>query len=131
MMKKYIFAGLAIVALGSVIVQDALAQEINDGSAVVLPIEAQQCKVPNAPPPIPEVPVKDDLLKAQKGVKTFQADMIVYRECINKDAQSNELTDGNKVAITNAHNYSIDMEERVAEMFNVAVRAYKANLAKE
>jgi hypothetical protein len=77
------------------------------------------------------VPVKDDLLKAQKGVKSFQADMIVYRECINKDAQSNELTDGNKVAITEAHNYSIDKEEKVAEMFNVAVRAYKANLAKD
>jgi len=40
---------------------------------------------------------------------------------------SKDLSDGNRQAITNAHNYSVDMEERVADMFNEAVRAYKKN----
>ena len=110
----------------------ALAQEVtDDGSMVVLPIEAQECNLPSAPPPIPEAPVKADLLKAQKLMKQFQAEMIVYRTCINEDAESDELSSGNRVAISNAHNYTVDMETRVAAMFNEAVRAYKAALAEE
>ena len=110
----------------------AMALEVmDDGSRVVLPIEAQQCDLASAPAPIPEVPTKDDLLKAQKQVKLFQADMGAYRSCINMDSDSDELSSGNRQAMSNAHNYSVDMEERVAEMFNVAVRAYKANLAQD
>ena len=127
MMKKIIFAGLALMIMTPALAQDTM----EDGSMVVLPISAQQCNLPSAPPPIPEVPEKSDLLAAQKGVKRFQADMIVYRECINHEVLSEELSDGNRQAITNAHNYSVDMEERVASMFNEAVRAYKANLAKD
>ncbi len=126
-MKKFIFAGLMLIVL-----TPAMAQEVmKDGSMVVLPIPAQQCNLPSAPPPIPEVPVYDDLIKAQKGVKAFQAKMETYRACINHDVLSDELSDGNRQAITNAHNYSVDMEERVAGMFNEAVRAYKANKAKD
>ena len=125
MMKKVIFASLALMVSMTALAQDVM----EDGSRVVLPVEAQQCDLPSAPPPIPEVPEKEDLLKAQKLVKSFQADMMVYRDCINKDAESEEISLGNKQAISNAHNYSVDMETRVAEMFNVAVRAYKANQA--
>jgi hypothetical protein len=126
-MKRVIFAGLVTLVSAT-----AMAQEVmDDGSRVVLPLEAQQCDLPSAPPPIPEVPEKADLLAAQKGVKNFQADMEVYRNCIDKDADSPDLSTGNGQAISNAHNYSVDMEERVAAMFNDAVRAYKANLAKD
>lgn len=110
----------------------ATAQEVmDDGSRVVLPLETQQCALPSAPPPIPDIPEKSDLLAAQKGVKQFQADMEVYRSCVDKDADNPEMSSGNRQAISNAHNYSVDMEERVAAMFNEAVRAYKANLAKK
>jgi hypothetical protein len=126
-MKRIIFTGLMLVAMAPAMAQEAM----DDGSMVVLPIAAQQCNLPNAPPPIPEVPVKEDLLKAQKGVKGFQAAMEEYRECLNKDPNSDEQSDGNRQAINNAHNYSVEMEERVAAMFNEAVRAYKANLAKD
>ena len=126
-MKKVIFTGLLLMVSMSAMAQDVM----KDGSKVILPVEAQQCGLPSAPPPIPEVPEKADLLKAQKGVKQFQANMEVYRTCINDGADSGELTSGNEQAISNAHNYSVDMEERVANMFNEAVRAYKANLAKD
>jgi len=112
-----------LVAIAPAVAQEAM----DDGSIVVLPIPAQQCNLPNAPPPIPEVPEKADLLQAQKGVKNFQTDMEEYRACVNHDALSDELSDGNRQAITNAHNYSVEMEERVATMFNEAVRAYKKN----
>jgi len=126
-MKRSICVALVLAISLPVMAKEAT----KDGSMVVLPLEAQACNLPSAPPPIPETPVYDDLIQAQKGVKGFQADMEVYRTCINGDAPSDELSEGNRLAITNAHNYSVDMEERVAEMFNVAVRAYKANKAKD
>lgn len=125
------------LAFGLVLVQGVFAQQVvGDGSTVILPIESQSCNLPSAPPAIPDAPEKDDLLKAQKNVKDFQAAMIVYRECINLHKNNDELandpdlTDGNRQAITEAHNYSVDMEERVAAMFNEAVRAYKEGLDK-
>ena len=125
-MKRVFFAGLLMTVSMAAMGQDVMS----DGSRVILPVEAQQCDLPSAPAPIPEVPEKADLLKAQKNVKQFQTDMAVYRTCVDKDADNSDLTTGNRQAISNAHNYSVDMEERVAGMFNVAVRAYKANKAK-
>ena len=125
-MKRVIFTGLVLMVSMAAMAQDLM----EDGSRVVLPLEAQQCNLPSAPPPIADVPTKDELLKAQKYVKQFQAEMVVYRDCVNKDLESGELSTGNKQAISNAHNYSVDMEERVASMFNDAVRAYKANQVK-
>ena len=126
-MKKVIFAGLALLVSMSAMAQDVM----DDGSMVVLPIEAQNCALPSAPPPIPEEAVKADLLKAQKNVKQFQTDMQTYRDCVNQYAEGPDVTMGNEMAISNAHNYSVDMEERVATMFNEAVRDYKARTAKE
>jgi len=126
MMKKMIFAGLILMSSMAALAQDVM----DDGSMVVLPLEAQACNLPSAPPPIPDPPLKEDLLKAQKLIKQFQGEMAEYRECVNKDMDSGELTKGNKMAIGNAHDYSVDMEERVANMFNDSLRTYKANLAK-
>jgi hypothetical protein len=124
MMNRVIFAVLVMLVSAT-----AMAQQVmDDGSRVVLPLETQQCNLPAAPAPIPEVPEKSDLLKAQKGVKQFQTEMEVYRTCLDKEVGSPDLSSGNRQAISNAHNYSVDMEERVAAMFNEAVRAYKANL---
>ena len=125
-MKRVIFTGLALMVSMTAMAQDVM----DDGSMVILPIEAQECALPSAPPPIPEVPEKADLLKAQKLVKGFQTDMQDYRDCVNQYVDSPDATMGNKQAISNAHNYSVDMEERVAAMFNEAVRAYKDNMAK-
>ena len=126
-MNRVIFAGLVLL-----VSMTSMAQEVmDDGSRVVLPLETQQCGLAGAPPPIPEVPTKDDLLKAQKHIKVFQAEMEVYRACLNEDVDSGELSTGNLQAITNAHNYSVDMETRVADMFNEALQVYKAGLAKD
>ena len=101
----------------------ALAQE--DGSEIILPLEAQTCNLPSAPARIPEEPSYDDLVKAKDNVTEFQEALVVYRECLD-GSEADDLTDGNRIALNQAHNYSVEMEERVAEQFNVAVRAYKA-----
>jgi hypothetical protein len=125
MMKRVILTGLVLTASMA-----AMAQTLtDDGTRVVLPLETQSCNLPSAPPPIPEVPVKEDLLKAQKLIKVFQTEMEVYRACLDEDSGSPELTAGNQQAISNAHDYSVDMETRVAQMFNEALRAYKASQA--
>ncbi len=127
-MKKVIFiAGLALMASMTAMAQDVM----DDGSKVLLPLEAQSCALPTAPPPIPDPPTKDDMLTAQKHVKQFQADMEVYRTCLEKDSDSGNMTKGNLLAIANAHDYSVDMETRVADMFNTALHTYKANQAKQ
>ena len=126
-MKRLIFAVLMLITSTVALAQDDVT---NDGSRVVLPLNAQSCNLPSAPPPIPEPPVKDDLLKAQKFIKQFQGEMEIYRTCLDKDSESGEMTQGNLLAIANAHDYSVGMEERVATMFNEALRAYKAGLAK-
>jgi len=124
-MNRMIFAGLLLMVSTASMAQDVM----DDGSKVVLPIPSQACVLPTAPAPIPAEATRDELMLAQKGVKKFQSDMVPYRECINHDVLSDELTDGNRQAITNAHNYSVEMEERVAGMFNEAVRAYKEKQA--
>lgn len=126
-MKKILFASLALMVSVTAMAQDVM----DDGSMVILPVEAQNCNLPSAPPPIPEDADKPALINAQKNVKAFQADMQVYRDCVNQYADSPDATKGNIQAISNAHNYSVEMEERVANLFNEAVREYKARIAAE
>ena len=124
-MKTIFFASMALM-----VSMTAMAQEVmDDGSMVILPVEAQNCVLPSAPPPISEDADKPELIKAQKLVKGFQTDMQTYRDCVNQYTNSPDVSKGNMQAIANAHNYSVEMEERVANMFNEAVRAYKKRLA--
>jgi hypothetical protein len=109
------------------LVSSATAQ--NDGSAVVLPLEAQTCDLPSAPPRIPEDADYDALVKAKKNVNDFQAAMVLYRGCLDNAKNADAITDGNQLALVEAHNYSVEMEERIAEQFNVAVRNFKAREA--
>ncbi len=106
-------------------VSTAVAQE--DGSQVILPIEAQTCDLPSAPARIAESPTYDELVAAKGRVTEFQEQLAVYRECLEGSANPEELTEGNQIALNQAHNYSVEMEERVAASFNEAVRAYKAS----
>lgn len=135
MMKKIIIT--VLVLMTSIV---ALAQEelMEDGSRVVLPLDLQSCKVPNAPPPIPENAAKEELLKAKKLISEFQAEMLVYRTCLGVETEEKldgledkeGLSQGNVMAILGAYDYSVTKEEQVATAFNEALRAYKAGLAK-
>ena len=132
MMKKMIFAGLILTMS-----MTALAQEVTeDGSRVVLPVDLHSCKVPNAPPPIPETSAKEDLLKAKKLIAEFQGEMLIYRTCLGVETpekldgleEKADLTQGNVLAILSAYDYSVTKETQVAAAFNSALRVYKASL---
>jgi len=105
--------------------QVLIAQEDADYE-VVLPEAAQSCVLPTAPDTIPENANREQLLAAKKAVGDFQGAIESYRSCLS-DAESEDITPGNKQAIIASYNYSVEMEERVANRFNEAVRAFNAN----
>ena len=122
---KYIIAKILSATALLFSAQVLIAQEDADYE-VVLPEAAQACVLPTAPDTIPEDANRDQLLAAKKAVGDFQAAIETYRSCLS-DAESDDITPGNKQAIIASYNYSVEMEERVANRFNEAVRAYNAN----
>ncbi len=123
--KKFVF----MVALIALLMLDTVLAKTEDESNVILPLEAQTCNLPVAPARVTADADYDALVKAKANINDFQARMISYRECLELAEEMAMLTDGNRLALQNAHNYSVEMEERMAEQFNVAVRAYKARQA--
>lgn len=95
---------------------------------VVLPEAAQACVLPTAPDAIPEDASRDQLLEAKGQIGDFQGEVEEYRACLSA-AETEDITPGNKQAIVASYNYSVEMEERVAERFNEAIQAYKARQA--
>lgn len=118
-----------MVALIALLMLDTVLAKTEDESNVILPLEAQTCNLPVAPARVTADADYDALVKAKANINDFQARMISYRECLELAEEMAMLTDGNRLALQNAHNYSVEMEERMAEQFNVAVRAYKARQA--
>ena len=135
MMKRVFMTGLMLLASMAAMAQEEV---MDDGSRVVLPLDVQACNLPSAPPPISDTPTKDDMLAAQKHVKQFQADMLVYRTCLGVETELKleglkdraDLSMGNVEAIYKAYDYSVSMEERVATIFNEHLQVYKASVAK-
>ncbi|MDX1460435.1 MAG: hypothetical protein R3348_05210 [Xanthomonadales bacterium] len=115
---------LALTLACAVVPQGAVAQAA-DGSAIILPLEAQTCRLPNAPARIPEDADLKTLAEGKGRITEFQQALVDYRECLDQSRKEG-ITLGNRIALDRAHDYSVDLETRVAEQFNVAVRAYKA-----
>ncbi len=123
-MKKVLF-----LLLAGVCINVAHAQTEEEDFTVVLPDAAQKCVLPAAPDAIPEDASYEQLVAAKGDVATFQTTLETYRSCLKEAEAGAELTPGNKQALVSSFNYSVDMEERVAERFNEAVRSYKARTA--
>ncbi len=121
---KYLTHKILIGLILLVSAQSLLAQEEVEYE-VVLPDAAQSCVLPTAPDAIPEDADRDALLAAKNDVGVFQGEVEAYRACL-AEAETDDITPGNKEAIVASYNYSVEMEERVAERFNEAIRAYKA-----
>lgn len=119
-MKK-LFAVIA----AAVFAHAAMAQDAADEYEVVLPDDAQKCVLPASPDAIPEDATLDQLKAAKAEVGRFQEQVAVFRECLDAAQDNPSNTEGNKQAIISSFNYSVDMEERVAQRFNEAIRAYK------
>lgn len=122
-MKPIFFLAAALI------VSTAWAQDDAAELEVVLPDDAQKCVLPASPDTIPEPPTYDDLKTAKAQITEFQGKMVEFRDCLAKADENPDNTPGNKQAIVNSYNYSVEMEERVANRFNEAVRAYKDSQA--
>lgn len=115
-----------VLLLAASLCSVAQAQEGEEEDyTVVLPESAQSCVLPAAPDSVPEDAEYDRLLVAKGEVATFQSTLGTYRECLKAAEEGTELTPGNQQALIASYNYSVDMEERVAQRFNDAVRVYK------
>jgi len=111
------------------LVSSAVAQDDPEDYEVVLPYDAQKCVLPASPDKIPEQATLDELKAAKVQVGEFQSKAVEYRDCLQAAEQNPDNTAGNKQAIVNSYNYSVEMEERVANRFNEAVRDYKERQA--
>lgn len=120
-MNKTFLVLAACLSLNVAVAQDAAEEDYT----VVLPQAAQVCVLPASPDSIAPEATYDELIVAKQQVADFQAALAVYRECMQNAEKGAELTPGNKQALVASFNYSVDMEERVAQRFNDAVRSYK------
>ena len=117
------------VALAAALLTGNAQAQVDANLVVVLPPEAQECVLPASPDAIPEDASYEDLVAAKKEVARFQEELGVFRECLSAAEANPDNTEGNKAAIVSSFNYSVEMEERVAERFNEAVRVYKERKA--
>ena len=107
------------------------AQDDAEEYMEVLPEGAQKCVLPASPDAIPEEATYDQLKEAKMQIATFQTEVEIFRECLRVAEENPDNTAGNKQAIVSSFNYSVDMEERIAERFNEAIRSYKERQASQ
>ncbi len=71
-----------------------------------------------------------EMVEAQGKVKQFQADLAVYRTCLDDELAkvSTELESYEEIKrmSTQKHNASVEDEQKMAEEWGVAVRAFKS-----
>jgi hypothetical protein len=131
-LEEFIVNKILLILLAGFFLNTAQAKSDDEEDfEVVLPQAAQSCILPAAPDAIAPQATYDQLVAAKKGVADFQVTLETYRACLNDAESDPNLTAGNKQAMVSSFNYSVDMEERVAERFNEAVRGYKERKAKE
>lgn len=114
-----------VLLAAAIFINSAFAQSDADEYAVILPDDAQKCVLPVAPDAIPENATLDQLKAAKADIAVFQGEVGVFRECLDVAQDNPSNTEGNKQAIISSFNYSVEMEERVAQRFNEAIRSYK------
>jgi hypothetical protein len=98
------------------------------------------CTPPNNDVKIPDgaTATKDEMLAAQHAIKDDNAAVAAFGDCLQaeKDAKiaqgGDKLTDADKVKIgteyVNRQNAEVEKLQKLADQFNVELRAYKAKL---
>lgn len=107
----------------SILLSPAKTEPVAD--PVELSVAAQQCERPATPPALPGNADYEDLRRAKKSILQLQQALLVYRNCLDHSGLLPDQTHGNLVALNRAHNESVDLEQRVADEFNAALRTYK------
>ena len=122
---KHSLSVLAMMAFAAPVFAQGLDAPPSDSVEIVVPEAASACVLAEPPAAIEEGADYDALVAAQGEVKSFQTSALTYRECLDGLRGTEELTEGNEIALNALHDQSVDLEEQVANRFNEAVRAYK------
>jgi hypothetical protein len=119
---------ILVLAAAGLLATNVQAQD-RDADLIVLPDDAQKCVLPASPDAIPEDATLDQLKEAKAQIAVFQGKVEEFRGCLSAAEEDPDNTPGNSQAIVESFNYSVEMEERVAQRFNDAVRSYKERKA--
>jgi hypothetical protein len=85
------------------------------------------CSRPKAPSvPDGSTATEAELVDAQTDVQEYMAATNAFLECLAQEEEVEPEVDAERIA---AHNQAVDDMEEVAEQFNLAVRAWKAQSA--
>ena len=91
---------------------------------------AAACENPSAVPAIPDgkTSTMEQMLAAQAQVKTYQAAMQVFLECLDGElkAEGEEAPEEFKSLMVDRHNAAVAEMELVATAFNDQIKAYRA-----
>jgi hypothetical protein len=76
----------------------------------------------------------EEMVAGQKAVKAFMADSGAYLECLDKKAadfkapadETEEAKAARETAHVNTYNTAVDEQEKIANGFNAAIKAFKA-----
>lgn len=74
-----------------------------------------------------------EILNVVREVKKFQAALMDFRQCLDQEklALGEEITEDQFNAYKQRYDASVDIEQKVADAANAAIRAYKAANAKK
>lgn len=88
------------------------------------------CSYPEVPKDLPsgDTESQEEMVVAQKAVKSFVAEMEAYLACLDTDIEAlgAEATDEHRLIRDKRYNAAVDVMDATAAQFNEAVRAYKA-----
>lgn len=88
------------------------------------------CSYPSAPTDLPsgDSESKDEMIAAQKTVKTYVKSMEDYLACLDGElaALGEEASDEQKLMHNKRYNAAVDVMDATAAQFNQAVRNYKS-----
>ncbi len=123
------FSFLALVQASSFAQTGAATVPVNESASGV---PGANCMHTNRTPIIPDgnIASKDELVSAKARIKAYQDNLLDFRECLLTaekalDAESAGYADAIK-QLGIRSDASIDLETRVAEEFNEAIKIYKS-----
>lgn len=113
-------------------------------SSALIAGQAIACDMPNKPS-LPDGSKAEmaEMVAGQQAVKAYQKDLGGYRDCVNADidkaekAMKEAKSEDEKAALKAEHaaaianfNKAVEMEEKIAGEFNLAIRAFNAKKKK-
>ena len=131
---RNVYSGLIIAFMAVLFCVPALAADESASGEI-----AGKCGTAPQQPNIPNglQASMDDMLAAQKNIKTYQGESKKYRDCIDglmaawdqqtdpKDKDAVKATNAKKDIAITFYNKSVDDEKEVADLFNSSIRAFK------